>query len=388
MMDEGRPQQRQKKVAIIGGGLGGLSAAISLAQEGYGVAVYEKNGQIGGKLNLLQANGYSFDLGPSILTLPHFFEPLFARSGRKMSDYFTIVPLRPHWRNFFEDGTVIDLVPEPDAMAEQARKAGEDPEAVQHFLGYSSQLYDLVNEGYFQKGLDTSADFRRHYGLMNFMKFDLLRTMHQGVARYLKSPYLRDIFDFFIKYVGSSAYDAPAFMNCLPTIQFRHDLWYVEGGLYNIARGLDRLIRELGIDVHLNTEVLAIQTERARVTGLSLKDGGTVDADIVVSNMEVIPAYRDLLQENENFLRKLPPFRARLQRVGSRPRASTWSIHNSPITTSSFRTTSGVTLTVYSAGRSLPHDPTVLPGRSIKKRLNRGAAWLRLSQDSASHTTH
>ncbi|MFO7973422.1 MAG: NAD(P)-binding protein, partial [Candidatus Hydrogenedentota bacterium] len=99
----------KKQVVVVGAGLGGISAAISLAQEGYPVAIYEKNEHIGGKLNVLQEAGYSFDLGPSILTLPHFFEPLFERSGRKMTDYFQITKVRPHWRNFFEDGTVIDL---------------------------------------------------------------------------------------------------------------------------------------------------------------------------------------------------------------------------------------------------------------------------------------
>ncbi len=300
--------ERDKHVVVVGAGLGGISAAISLAQEGYPVAIYEKNGQIGGKLNVLRAEGYTFDLGPSILTLPHFFEPLFDRSGHRMSDYFTILPVRPHWRNFFEDGAAIDLYPEPDRMAEEARKAGERPEALEAFLRYSAQLYDLVNDGYFQKGLDTSADFRRHYGLLNFLKFDLFRNMHQSVARYLTRPHLRDIFDFFIKYVGSSAYDAPAFMNCLATIQFRHDLWYVEGGMYNIARGLARLIEELGIQVHLNCEVVEIRTDQDRVTGLTLRDGGVVNADIIVSNMEVIPAYRDLLHEDKRFLKKLRRF--------------------------------------------------------------------------------
>ena len=99
---------RGKRVIVIGAGLGGLSAAISLAQEGYAVTIHDKNAKIGGKLNVLKERGYSFDLGPSILTLPHIFGRLFERSGKKMSDYFSIRPLRPHWRNFFQDGKVID----------------------------------------------------------------------------------------------------------------------------------------------------------------------------------------------------------------------------------------------------------------------------------------
>jgi len=297
----------KKRVLVIGAGLGGLAAAISLAKEGYAVTIHEKNAKIGGKLNVLKEQGYSFDLGPSILTLPHIFERLFERSGLKMSDCFQIRPVRPHWRNFFEDGTVVDLYPEPDLMAAEARKVGEDPENVRRFLKYSADLYDLINRGYFEQGLDTSRDFSRFYGLWNFLGFDLFRTMHGGVRRFLRTRHLQDVFDYFIKYVGSSAYHAPAFMNCLPTIQFRHDLWYVDGGLYNIAVGLQRLLDRLGITVCLNSEVTEIRRQGGRVTGI-VAGGQFHPADIVVSNMEVIPAYQRLLGEDERFMRSLAKF--------------------------------------------------------------------------------
>jgi diapolycopene oxygenase len=296
-----------KQVIIIGSGLGGLSAAISLAQDGYAVTIHEKNARIGGKLNVLKAGGYSFDLGPSILTLPHIFERLFARSGKTLADYITLLPLRPHWRNFFEDGKVVDLYPEADLMAAEARKVGEDPAAVERFLKYSAGLYDLVNAGYFEQGLDTVKDFRRWYGLGQFPKFDLFRTMHGGVKRFLKTPHLQDIFDYFIKYVGSSAYHSPAFMNCMATIQFRYDLWYVDGGLYNLALALQRLMDELGVVVHLNSEVTEVCKQGGRVTGL-VANGQFHPAAIIVSNMEVIPAYANLLAEDAAFMRGLERF--------------------------------------------------------------------------------
>jgi diapolycopene oxygenase len=317
----------KKQVIVIGSGLGGLSAAISLRQEGYDVTIHEKNPKIGGKLNVLKERGYTFDLGPSILTLPHIFERLFERSGKKMADYIPMRTLRPHWRNFFEDGQVVDLYPEPDRMAEEARKVGEDPENVRRFLEYSARLYDLVNEGYFEQGLDTSDDFAKFYGLWKFPKFDLFRTMHGGVKRFLKTRQMQDIFDYFIKYVGSSAYHSPAFMNCLPTIQFRYDLWYVDGGLYGIALGLQRLMDELGVTVKLNSEVVEVRTAPTpaggsgptsdvgrvssrgdRVTGIVTNDGQFHAADILVSNMEVIPAYEKLLREDEDFLRSLKKY--------------------------------------------------------------------------------
>jgi diapolycopene oxygenase len=298
---------KSKTVIVIGSGLGGISAAISLAQEGYAVTIHEKNPQIGGKLNVLKAQGYTFDLGPSILTLPHIFERLFERSGRKMADYIPIRALRPHWRNFFEDGKVVDLDPDPAIMAAEARKVGEDPENVERFLKYSADLYDLVNEGYFEQGLDSSAEFREFYGLGKFLKFDLFRSMHGGVARHLKTRHMRDIFDYFIKYVGSSAYHSPAFMNCMATIQYRYDLWYVDGGLYGIALGLQRLMDELGIKVALNSEVSEVRKQGDRVTGL-VANGQFHAADIIVSNMEVIPAYEKLLAEDDAFMKTLEKY--------------------------------------------------------------------------------
>lgn len=296
-----------KEVVVIGAGLGGISASLSLALDGYRVRLFDKNEKVGGKLNLRVHDGYTFDLGPSILTLPAIFEDTFARAGKRMEDYVSIVPIRPHWRNFFEDGMVLDLYPEPERMAEEARKGGEDPEAIERFLAYSSKLYDLVDSGYFREGLDSAADFRSFYGLSKFLDFDLFRTMHGGVKKYLKTPYFQDIFDFFIKYVGSSAYRAPAFMNCLPTIQFRYDLWYVMGGMYGLAQGLERLMRELGVEINLKAEVARIRLspDGSSACGIQLSDGTKIDADHVVSNMEVVPAYKRLLPEDPAFIRKL-----------------------------------------------------------------------------------
>jgi diapolycopene oxygenase len=292
-------------VAVVGAGLGGLSAAITLAQQGYAVRVFEKNAHAGGKLNVLEKDGFTFDLGPSILTLPHIFKRLFERSNRRMEDYLALRALRPHWRNFFEDGTKIDLYPEPDRMAEELTKLGESPGNFQAFLDYSARLYDLVDEGYFEKGLDGLRDFQRHYGLARFLKFDLLRTMHGGVSRFVRHPRLRDVMDFFIKYVGSSAYDAPAFMNCLPTIQYRYDLWYVEGGMIRLAQALHKLAEEIGVEFRFGCEVAGLRAARRTVEGLELRDGSFHAADIVVSNMEVVPAYEKLLGKPRSFLKTL-----------------------------------------------------------------------------------
>lgn len=299
----------RKDVIVVGAGLGGISAAICLRQAGYRVLLLEKNAHIGGKLNLLKAEGFSFDLGPSILTLPHIFERLFAGSGKKMEDYVKIISLSPHWRNIFPDGKEVDLYGRRDLMEQEMEKLGPGvKEDFNRFLTYASGQYDLIEEGYFEKGLDTIRDFIRFYPPSAAVHFDFLRSMHGGVSRHIRNPYLQTIFDFFIKYVGSSAYDAPGFMNCLPIIQFRHDLWYVPGGMYNLARGLERLMREIGVEIRTRCDVERILKEGKSVRGVRLSDGEDIMADVVVSNMEVIPTYRSLLCEDARFLRKLRRF--------------------------------------------------------------------------------
>ena len=129
--------------------------------------------------------------------------------------------------------------------------------------------------------------------------------MAESIANHFEEEHLRHIFEYFIKYVGSSALDAPGYMNLMPLIQFDYGLWYVQGGMYNLARGLGRLLDDLGVEVRLNSEVASIDRKGNRVTGITLASGETLAADYVVCNMEVIPAYRKLLYEPPAFPKKL-----------------------------------------------------------------------------------
>jgi diapolycopene oxygenase len=301
---------RSERVAVIGSGLGGLSAAISLAIEGFRVTVFEKNEKAGGKLNLLRKEGFNFDLGPSILTMPHIFQTLFAMANKKMSDYVEIQEVKPHWRNFFEDGTVIDLTPDLREMEKELAKLSQnEADGFFEYLDYSRRLCKITEEGYFAKGLETALELVRFYGpLRSILGFDILRNMDAGVKRFIRSQKLVDILNYFIKYVGSSPYEAPALLNLLPYIQFGYGLWYVKGGMYNLAVGLEKVLLELGGVIHYGQEVVSLDRDGSRITGLTLKNGARVDADIFVSNMEVIPAYERLTREDSGFVKRYAKF--------------------------------------------------------------------------------
>ena len=300
----------KQHIVVIGAGLGGLSAAISLATEGFSVDLLEKNDKVGGKLNILHKDGFSFDLGPSILTMPHIFEQLFTKAGRNMADYVSIERVEPHWRNFFVDGSTLDLSSDPVRMRQELDKLGpHTAEEFEQFLAYSKKLCAVTEEGYFAHGLDSFTALLKHYGVWrSLVSFDVLRSMDQGVRRFIKDPKLVDVLNYFIKYVGSSPYSAPALMNLLPYIQFGYGLWYIKGGMYSMAQGLQKLATELGVQIHVNSEVAAIQTADQRVTGVQLLDGRVLQAEIVVSNMEAIPAYQRLLPKQEQTVKSLQRF--------------------------------------------------------------------------------
>ncbi|BAC14415.1 phytoene dehydrogenase [Oceanobacillus iheyensis HTE831] len=297
-----------KKVIIIGGGLGGLSAAISMAQLGYSVELFEKNHHLGGKLNRLEQDGFGFDLGPSILTMPHIFERLFANSGKRMEDYISIYQLSHEWRSFFTDGTTIDLYNNPDKMLKQNPSLTErDIKEYKSFLQYAKQIDDITTKGYFDKGLDTTWEIIQEHGMIQSLKkFDLTSTMYEGIEKRITNPKLRSMLAYFIKYVGSSPYDAPAVLNMLIYMQHAYGAWYVPGGMHKIAEGLVKLANELDVQIHTNSEVTKLKKDSTgNVIAATLADDSEIKGDIFISNMEVIPTYEKLLMEKSSYIKKL-----------------------------------------------------------------------------------
>jgi diapolycopene oxygenase len=307
--------KEQKRVVVIGAGLGGMSAAIMLAKGGMRVTILEKNEHLGGKLNLLETQGFKFDLGPSIFTLPQVFRPLFTSPERRLEDYVHLRRVDPQWRNFFEDGTVVDLWEHQSDMRRELAKLENGERAFAEyadFVAYSKQQYDVVERGYLREGLDGFWQLVRFYGLREGRDMDWAHSMSDAINKRVRNQYLRDILAYFIKYVGSSANDSPGFMNLMPNIQLEFGLWYVDGGMYELSRAFARRLRELGVQVCLGHEALNIERSSDRVTAVTTRTStgqtNTLLADFVVSNMEVIPAAKKLLKLAPRQLQKLTRF--------------------------------------------------------------------------------
>ncbi len=288
-----------KKAVIIGGGLGGLSAAIRLSADGYKVSVFEQNERPGGKLNIRKGKGYTFDTGPSILTMPWVLRQLFESAGKDIRDYMTIERVEPQWRTFFNDGTTLDVLGDlPDMIAEIKKLSESDAANFLEYIQYCSRMYDLSMKSFYSKSLGGLKDLRKLHKISELIEMNPMKTMSASTNKFFENPHLRQLFDFFIMYIGSSPYQAPAILSQLVYVQLGLGIYYVKGGMYNIAEGMLKLLKELGAEVHTNAKVTEILHDSKKAIGIRLASGEEVYADVTVCNLEPIPAYRKLLQTN------------------------------------------------------------------------------------------
>lgn len=272
---------KSPRIAVIGAGVGGLSAATRLARRGAKVTLFERNAGVGGKLNWLERDGYSWDMGPSLLTMPYVFREWFAELGENLDAHLELVPLRSTCRYHWTDGTVID----EDAAFWQR------PE-VAKFLSYASGLYDISAEAFLHHPLE---DWWRQLKpsflpkLRHLPKIASLKTMAETTARYFPDdPHLRQLFNRFATYNGSSPYVTPSAFNIIPFVQAKFGGWYVRGGLFEIAKAALKIAGKLGVEIRTKAEVTAA---RQCGEGWELDVGGRGERfDAVVCNQDVLAA--------------------------------------------------------------------------------------------------
>ncbi len=296
---------------VVGGGLGGLSTAIHLAVQGHRVTVLEKNERIGGKLNLFQQDGFTFDTGPSLFTMPWIIRELFATAGRRLEDYLHVVPLESTCRYRWPDGTQFEAWQSlPHLVKEIARLSPPDVAGFFRFLSYSSRIYDIVADAFLLHPFDGIKDLLTPQLLRDGLHIDALRSVDAAACHFFRSPYLRQVINRYATYNGSSPYLTPATFNVIAYIEFAEGGWYVQGGMYEVARALLRLANELGIEVCTSAPVREVLVNGGRAHGVCLESGQRIEGDYVVINADPRYAYRRLLPRQERmarFLERLEP---------------------------------------------------------------------------------
>lgn len=293
----------QRTAIVIGGGLAGLAAATELAGRGVQVTLVERNQHLGGKMNVLTEKGFTFDMGPTILTMPNVVRGIIQRTGRDVSDYLDLVRLDPQWRCMYEDGTVIDLLEKPEEMAaamdRQFPGAGAGA-GWKSFVEYSRRMFRLSGKVFFFKDLGGVMDLMRKPPTSEpgLLKDVFAMRMHSTVGgtidKHIHEPHLKQLAEHFLQYVGSSPFLSPAILTLIAAAQVDDGCWYAMGGTRMVARSMERILREERAEIITGTGVRRLLADGKRVTGVELEDGRTITADVVVSNCDVQRTYRDL----------------------------------------------------------------------------------------------
>ena len=283
-------------IIIIGAGIGGLSAAINLAISGRrNVTVFEKNDQTGGKMGQLSQGGYRWDTGPSVITMLSVIQDLFVCANRNLDDYLKFIPIEPLTRYFFPDGQMFDLSRDHAKTLRQIEQLDtHDIEGYLAFLAHAARIHRITAPVFIYSQPPTLRSFLQ-VPIKDYFKIDPLRTINRAASSFVRSPYLRQIFNRFATYVGASPYLAPATLNVIAHVELNQGVWYPSGGIFQIAEALTRLAQELGVDIRTNSEVKQITTSQTQVTGVITSDGVLHTVGTVIANVDILTTTEKLL---------------------------------------------------------------------------------------------
>lgn len=292
---------KDRPIVVVGAGLGGLAAAISLAASGYSVRVLEKNPEVGGKLSRRSADGFSFDLGPSLLTLPDVFRELFAMAGADFDRRVELRRLETLCRYRFADGSGFDLPDGLEAQVETIRRFNPDEaEAWRRFAVYARDVYEAASEPFMRRPFGDVSGFGGSEGLAMLRQLPRVlspRSLDGLVRRFFRDARLVQLFDRFATYNGSTPFRAPATFAIIAHVEHELGAYHVPGGMYRIAEAELELAREIGVAIETGREVSAVEVRDRRVTGVRLSDGERIEARAVVVNADAATAYERLLPD-------------------------------------------------------------------------------------------
>lgn len=278
-----------KRVVVIGAGIGGLGAAGLFAKKGYGVTVLEKNELAGGRANLFETGGFRFDMGPSWYLAPDLFEHYFDLVGEKVSDHLTLEKLSPSYRIFFRAGSEqLDIHSdiERDGASFEAIEPGS-AEQLKAYLKQSKYQYEVATQHFMYKNYDTIFDFLNRRVMTEGQKLSVFSKMHTFVSKFFKSQKLRQVMEYTMVFLGTSPYEAPALYNLMSHMDFNQGVFYPKGGFYELINALVRIAEKNGATIRTRSEVAEIMVENGVTNGVRLADGEIVSADIVISNADM-----------------------------------------------------------------------------------------------------
>lgn len=290
------------KAIVVGAGIGGIAAAIRLRAKNYNVQVLEANAYPGGKLHAREINGYRFDLGPSLFTMPHFVDELFQLHNRNPKDHFQYAKKKTICNYFWEDGARFSAKSEKEEFVKDASQAFNEPEEhVRRYISQNQKKYNATASLFLEKSLHKFGTYLSKDTLaavLQLGRLDIFKSLHNANKNAFKSDKLIQLFNRYATYNGSSPYQTPGIMSMIPHLEMHYGTYFPKGGMHQITWSLFNLAKEIGIQFSFEEEVEQILVENGIAVGVRSKKNEH-RADVVVSNMDVYPTFTKLLSDQK-----------------------------------------------------------------------------------------
>lgn len=291
-----------KEVIIIGSGLGGLSTALRLSKEGYKVKILEKHSKPGGRLNQLKIDGFTFDVGPSFMSMSYELNELF--DTYKIPNPIKLTELDPLYQVFFENRE------KPFKIWKTLPKLEEEFKGIEPNLAVKAERY-LKRAGEFFHDTEGKVVKSNYKNLVDYLlKLArvpkkhipyLYKTMWSEVEKNFESEEVRVIFSLVAFFLGSTPFETPAIYSLLNYTEMKHDgYWKVEGGMYKIVEEIVKILLREGVEFHYNTEIVGVDNSNGKLYSLIDQNGNRWTADIFISNSDAA-SFRGKILKRKKF---------------------------------------------------------------------------------------
>tara|TARA_A100001015_G_scaffold253675_1_gene294022 strand:- start:3909 stop:5408 length:1500 start_codon:yes stop_codon:yes gene_type:complete len=286
---------QKKTVGIVGGGPGGLMAAMLLSSRGLDVTLYERSNQVGGRCGKLEKGEYSWDIGPTFLMYKELLEECFSEAGASLSEQLDLVRLDPMYQLFFSDKN-ISIFPESAQTEVELEKhfPGARP-SFRRFRDKERKRFESLRP-LLQKDFSRKRNYLSWEGLKALPHLGLGSSVFRRLRDHFTDEDLSLAFSFQSKYLGMSAWDCPSMFSIIPHLEHEYGVYHVMGGLYRINQAMAETARRNGAKIHTSTPVREIIVEGGRATGLLLDDSAVKKFDHVVVNADFAFAVKNLIR--------------------------------------------------------------------------------------------
>ena len=293
-------------VVVVGAGLAGLSAALRLAGAGRKVTVVERESVPGGRNGLLKKSGYSFDTGPSVLTMPDLISDALACVGEDIKDWLDLVPLKPLYRAFYHDGSQLDVHADTNQMQAEIAKSisSKEAEGYARYVEFVTKLYKYEMKDFIDRNI---------YSPLNLLTPNLARLIALGgfrklapkVNQFLKDPRTQKVYSFQAMYAGVSPQQALAIYAVIAYMDSVNGVFFPKGGMHAVPRALAGAAEKHGVTFKYSSTVTSIERKNGRATAVLTDKGERIPCDVVVLNPDLPVAWRDLLGKQPRSVKRL-----------------------------------------------------------------------------------